>query len=109
MNNISYNIIKTLSPIKDYLKKEYGDRLDRLILFGSQARGEANLNSDVDLLIVLQDLINVSDEIKYTSLFTSQFCLENDLVISRIFLSKLRFEHEESPFLKNIRREGILL
>mgnify|MGYP001306933263 CR=1 FL=1 len=102
-------IIQILNPIKLYCKREYGDRLDRLILFGSQARGETNLDSDVDLLIVLHDPVIISQEMQKTSLFIANFCLENNLVISRIFLPKLRFENENSPLLRNIRREGIIL
>jgi predicted nucleotidyltransferase len=104
-----HTIIQILNPIKLYCQREYGDRLDCLILFGSQARGEANLDSDVDLLIVLQDPVMISQEMQKTSLFIANFCLENNLVISRIFLPKLRFENENSPLLRNIRREGIIL
>ncbi|MEI6429899.1 MAG: nucleotidyltransferase domain-containing protein [Pseudanabaena sp. ELA607] len=44
-----------LDPLREYFRQEYQTRLDRLILFGSQARGEALPTSDIDILIVLQD------------------------------------------------------
>ena len=43
--------------LKEYLQQLYQDNLDRVILFGSQARGEAEIDSDVDILIVWYTLI----------------------------------------------------
>ena len=34
----------------------YGHRLDRVVLFGSRARGEANPDSDYDIAVFLKDL-----------------------------------------------------
>ena len=36
---------------------------DRIILFGSHARGEAQENSDIDLLVVMQEVASRRDEI----------------------------------------------
>jgi predicted nucleotidyltransferase len=38
------------------LKEHLGDRLVSIVLFGSVARGEAGPNSDLDLLLVAEDL-----------------------------------------------------
>jgi len=38
----------------------------------------------------------------------SALSLEYDMVISRAFVSKEQFERERSPFLLNVRREGVL-
>jgi predicted nucleotidyltransferase len=98
-----------LAPLREYFEQEYQSRLDRLILFGSQARGEALATSDIDILIVLQDPVNSSTELRRTSHFIAQFCLEYNLLVSRLFLSRSRFETENSPLLGNIRQEGIVL
>jgi uncharacterized protein len=103
------DIFSMLASLRDYFQQEYGDRLDRLILFGSQARGDATSTSDIDILIVLQDPVNTSDELRRTSQFIAQFCLQHNLLVSRLFLPQSRFEHENSPLLRNIRQEGILL
>lgn len=98
-----------LMPLRDYLKQQYQDRLDRVILFGSQARGEATAASDIDVLIVLHDPVNASAELDRTSQFVAQLCLEHNLLISRLFMPRSRFETENSPLLRNIRSEGIVL
>ncbi len=98
-----------LDHLKQYLKDEYSDRLNRVILFGSHARQEATADSDIDILIVLNDPVDASVEIRRTSQFIGQLCLDHDLLISRLFLPKSRYETENSPLLRNIRNEGVLL
>jgi uncharacterized protein len=102
-------ILSILTPLREYLQNEYHERLDRVILFGSQARGDATASSDIDVLIVLQDPLNTSLEIDRTSHFIAQLCLDHNLLISRLFIPRSRFENENSPLLRNIRQEGIVL
>jgi predicted nucleotidyltransferase len=102
-------ILTLLNPLRNYLRKEYQDRLNRVILFGSQARGDATPTSDIDILIVLQDPVDASAELDRTSQFIAQFCLEHSILIARLFMSRSRFESENSPLLRNIRQEGITL
>mgnify|MGYP002152671961 CR=1 FL=1 len=102
-------ITPALTALKAYLSKEYQDRLDQVILFGSQARQQATSDSDIDVLIVLKDPVNPSEELRRTSQFIAELCLEHNLLISRLFLPRSRFETENSPLLRNIRQEGIAL
>ena len=41
--------------VKQALTELYGERLDRVILYGSYARGDFHAESDVDYLVVLRD------------------------------------------------------
>ena len=43
-----------LQEIKSLLIANFGDEIKEVILFGSQASGKANENSDYDILIILQ-------------------------------------------------------
>lgn len=108
-NSIDSKLAQVLSPLKEHLKQAYCKKLVQVILFGSYARQEASSTSDIDVLIVLDDPVNVSEELQRTSQFVAQLCLEHDVLISRLFLPKSRFETENSPLLRNIHREGILL
>ncbi len=101
--------LNILVPLREYLQQEYQDRFDRAILFGSQARGEATAASDIDILIVLQDPVNASEELERTSHFIARLCLEHNLLISRLFMPRSRFETENSPLLRNIRSDGVVL
>ncbi len=85
----------------------YADRLHSLILFGSQARGDAESDSDIDILVVLKDEVDSWVEIKRTGDFISQLCLENSILISNIFVSAQQFTDQSTALLRNIKREGV--
>ncbi|MBO0799234.1 MAG: nucleotidyltransferase domain-containing protein [Blastocatellia bacterium] len=42
-----------LNELRQALESIYRERLKQVILYGSQARGDAQLESDIDVLIVL--------------------------------------------------------
>ena len=43
---------KVIDALKEQLLAEFADEVHSIILFGSVARGEANADSDVDVLII---------------------------------------------------------
>jgi predicted nucleotidyltransferase len=96
-----------LAALKRELTSLLGDRLDRIILYGSYARGQAQPGSDIDVLIVLRGDFDYGELIRLTSSAVSRLSLEHDVVISRAFVTPERYEQEQSPFLLNVRREGV--
>ncbi|MFG6099120.1 nucleotidyltransferase domain-containing protein [Leptolyngbyaceae cyanobacterium CCMR0082] len=108
---------KTVAPktrsIVSSLKKEltdlYQNRLLQLTLFGSQARGEAKSDSDIDVLVVLKPPVNAGVEIKHTSKMVADLSLQHDVVISCVFMDEDRYNTRNGPLLRNIRREGIVI
>lgn len=91
------------------LKKLYGPKMDKLILFGSQARGDAQPDSDIDILIVLKPPFNYSQESDRISELIANLCLEYNTLISCAFTTSNQFYYHDNGFLRNIRREGIIL
>ena len=106
---MSVNIRPVLKKLKKGLLQIYGEQVDRILLYGSRARGDAREDSDIDILVVLKDDFNYSEMLRLSSDFAASLSLENDVVISRAFVSKEQFEHRQTPFLMNIRREGVLV
>ncbi|MBW8050301.1 MAG: nucleotidyltransferase domain-containing protein [Cytophagales bacterium] len=51
-------IAQILSEVKDQLSDLYSKRLSKIILYGSQVRGDTTKESDIDLLIVLKGRVN---------------------------------------------------
>jgi predicted nucleotidyltransferase len=104
------SLVQSIIPeIRTTLSSIYGTRLVKLLLFGSQARGDADSGSDIDLLVVLKDPVNPCEEITRVSEATSRLSLAYDTVISCLFMQEDRYLHENSPLLLNIRREGVVL
>jgi predicted nucleotidyltransferase len=84
-----------------------GERLVRMVLYGSQARGDAEPGSDIDILVVLQGPVQPGDEIARTGGIVTDLSLQFQAVISCVFMDEDRFLHRSGPLLRNIRREGI--
>ncbi len=98
-----------LSELRSGLEALYGDRLRHLVLFGSQARGDAmpGWDSDVDVLVVLKGAVSHEREIEKTSHLIADLSLRHDMSISRVFMDEGEFLHRNGPLLRNIRREGV--
>lgn len=106
-NLISQGVI--LAEIKNFTQDLYQDELDKIILFGSRARGDNKPDSDVDILIVLKNDFNYSKEIQKTSNCIGELSLKFDVVISRVFAKTDDLIHNNTPFFMNVRKEGIVL
>lgn len=89
------------------LEATYGERLERLVLFGSQARGDAGPDSDVDVLVVLRGAVDPVREIRRTGEMVAGIALRHDVDVAPAFLSTERWERERSSFVLNVRDEGV--
>ena len=98
-----------MTHLRRGLEALYGSRLKKLILYGSQARGDAVSGSDIDVLVVLDGPVNPYDEITRTGEITAALSLQYDVVISCVYVSAERYQKEQSPLLLNIHREGVLV
>jgi uncharacterized protein len=96
-----------LSELRRRFDVLYGRRLVRMILFGSQARGDVERGSDIDVLVVLRGEVSPCDEIARTIEAVAEVSLHHNEVVSCVFISEEQFECERSPLLLNIRREGM--
>ncbi|MCX6843181.1 MAG: nucleotidyltransferase domain-containing protein [candidate division WOR-3 bacterium] len=104
---MSTSIQNILRELRRRLEALYGDRLVKVVLFGSQARGDANSDSDVDVAIVLKDDVDPNVEIDRVVPITAQLSLENDVLISCVYVSAARYTSDRSLLFLNLRSEGI--
>ena len=98
-----------MNDLRNHFNELYGKRLVKLMLFGSQARSDADAGSDIDILVVLKEPVNPGDEITRACPVTADLSLKYDVVISCVFVSEGHFKAEQSPLLINIRSEGVLV
>ena len=100
------HVRQVLKELRSALLGLYGPRLRRMVVFGSQARGEGTVDSDVDVMVVLAGHVDSGREVTRASSVLSDLSLRHDVVLSCVFVSSARFARERSPLFLNVRREG---
>jgi len=106
MDNITFGIIQEFKQVVTGL---YGDRLKRLICYGSQARGEASPDSDIDLALILEGKIQPSREIDRLLDILADFNVRYGVLISLLPIAQETWQSAKGPFWRNLMREGVEL
>ena len=103
------NVRAALSEAKARLEALYGDRLDRIILYGSHARGDARADSDVDLLVVLRGDYESYAEGSRISTIRLSLSLRHEVDVSMQPYSTTEAEDLVNPFMYNVADAGVAL
>lgn len=88
------------------LKKVFGARLLRVILFGSWARGDAGDDSDVDLLVVLEEMESRHTERKRMYEVVGDHFLDSGRTIAAFPVDARDLGAPESDLLRSALAEG---
>lgn len=100
-----------LKPVLEELQTElralYGDRLVRLVLYGSYARGTATEDSDVDVMVVLHGEVDPVEENWRMGSILADLVLKYGELISAIAVAESRYVSGNTPLLINVHREGL--
>jgi predicted nucleotidyltransferase len=96
-----------LSEIKSRLDRVHGQRLRGVVLYGSEARGQACPDSDVDVLVLLDDPVDYGRDLERNLEALYPLALEIGRRISAKPVSALEYETVDCPLYRNARREGI--
>ena len=94
----------------DCYKDVFGGDLQRVILFGSYARGDYNQESDIDYTaIVVGERVSLQRKMDRVWDSSAELGLENDVVISPTVIPASEFEKYRTtlPYYRNIDKEGI--
>jgi len=95
-----------LAKFRDALDQMYGSQLERVVLYGSHARGEAGPESDYDIAVFLRDLSDRWAEADRIAVLATDILTETGLVIHAMPYPYHTYE-ERSPLMHEIRREGV--
>ena len=98
-----------MAEIRRRFQDLYGDRLVTLVLYGSQARGDAEPGSDIDVMVVLNGSVQAGAEVQRTGAVVSDVSLEFDEVVTCVFVNEEEFARRNTPLLLNVRREGVVV
>ena len=97
-----------LKRIRTGLDAAYGDRLRGVVLYGSEARGEAGPESDIDVLVLLDGPVASWQDIKAASDALYPLMLEIGRTIDAMPVDVRHYEKGDAPLYVEARREGIV-
>jgi predicted nucleotidyltransferase len=100
------DVDRLVRDVTDDLRVLYGDRLAQVLVFGSQARGDAGSDSDVDLLIVLADLANAWEELRRMDEVLWRHTESSGITVSALPVSLADFRRPTSPVLIRAKAEA---
>jgi predicted nucleotidyltransferase len=95
-----------LVRFREALKETYGDRLERVVLFGSRARGDARPDSDYDIAVFLRNLDDRYRELDRLAHLSTGLIDETGEVVNAMVYGAESY-NERTPLMREIRLEGI--
>jgi predicted nucleotidyltransferase len=102
----------TLDPILQELRSRlegiYGERLARVVLFGSRARGEEHPDSDYDVAVFLREMKDRWEEIRRMNPIITDLMFDRGALVQALPYDEKSFEQRTS-LMRDIREEGIEL
>ena len=104
---MAINLRQLLLDARNGLSQVYGDRLKGMYLYGSYARGEADAESDVDILVVLDRIEDYGEEMDRPGAVVSGASLRYGVSISRVFVSEQDWKRKDTFLLANARAEAV--
>ncbi len=101
-----FDPLEIARAVADDLRRLYGDRLRRVLLFGSWARGDAHPESDIDLLVVLDRVDSPWGELQSMEEILDRHSVANETVVSALPVAEAELAQPTTPALIRAATEG---
>jgi predicted nucleotidyltransferase len=89
------------------LDEIYGSRIERVVLFGSRARGDAQPDSDYDIAVFLHDMTDRAAEMKRLADLVTDILYDGGPFIHAMPYRAGLYNDERMPLMHEIRADGI--
>ena len=106
--NEKLNLI--LPEIEKRIRELFGEKLVKIILYGSYLRGDNTDESDIDIMVIVND--ENLEMYKEKSIALTNYYLDNESILLSIIIEKESFVERyknHSPFLINLVKEGTVI
>jgi predicted nucleotidyltransferase len=97
-----------INQIKAHLVKVYGEGIKKVILYGSYVRGDAKRDSDIDILVLVEKSLDPFEVRESLSDLLFDIILNEGELVSVIVVPEDFFESYNSPFILNVKKEGVI-
>jgi len=107
IENDSSNVRAALRELERGLRELYAEKMPLVLVYGSQARREADSASDIDVLLVYPGEIHPGQEINRLRDILAEINLRYQELISVVPVSEKDYKQRTTPFWVNVRKEGV--
>jgi uncharacterized protein len=90
------------------LDKVYGDKIARVVLFGSRARGDAHPGSDYDIAVFLNGQNSFNEEAARLAAIETDILYDTGAVINAMPFQAGAYQHR-TALMYELRRDGVEL
>jgi predicted nucleotidyltransferase len=97
---------QVLRRFRAALDELYGNRIERVVLFGSRARGDAGEESDYDVAVFLRDFADRWQEVARLIPIVTDILYEDAAFVHAMPYRAGAYENRTS-LMREIRREGV--
>jgi uncharacterized protein len=85
----------------------FGGRIERVVLFGSHARGEATVDSDYDVAVFLHEFTDRWPEVDRLVAIEAELLYDSGAIIHAMPFRAASWQ-ERTPLMGAIRRDGVI-
>ena len=96
-----------INKCKIVLQKHYKERFKGLVLYGSRARDQADISSDIDMLVLLTQPFDFFQELRTISELLYPVQLESEKLISVKPVLEKDYEDGKLQLYRNAKRDGV--
>lgn len=98
-----------IKKCKIALEKHYKDRFKGLLLYGSKARNQADISSDIDMLVLLGQPLDYFHELRTITELLYPVQLESEQLISVLPVLEKDYEDGILQLYRNAKRDGVAI
>ncbi len=84
----------------------YGERAERVLLFGSRARGDAKPDSDYDIAVFLRDMPERGEEMARLAELETEILYDTGAVINSMPFAAEAYR-DRTGFMSELRKDGL--
>jgi uncharacterized protein len=96
-----------LAKFRAALNEMYGERIERVVLYGSRARGDAQADSDYDVAVFLRDMPDRMAEMNRLADLSTALLDDTGELIHAMPYRAGSYNDPRMPLMHEIRAEGI--